>query len=95
VPFDHHADADGQPQPGPTQSDNLACLCTRHHRLKTHGKWRYRMTHPGVFEWTSPHGFRFRRDHTGSAPLDTGPDMRPFGERAITGDHEPHPPDRS
>jgi hypothetical protein len=67
VPFDHHADTDGRPQPGPTQSDNLACLCTRHHRLKTHGRWRYRMTDPGVFEWTSPHGYRFRRDHTGSS----------------------------
>ena len=56
VEFDHHAAAEGRPQPGPTQTDNLACLCRSHHRLKTHTAWRYRMTKPGVFEWTSPHG---------------------------------------
>jgi hypothetical protein len=54
---------------GQTASENLAPLCRRHHRLKTHGRWRYRMTSLGVFEWTSPHGHRFRRDHTGTSPI--------------------------
>ncbi|MBL0749030.1 DUF222 domain-containing protein [Nocardioides sp. G10] len=36
VEYDHHAEADGRPQPGPTASRNLACLCRFHHRLKTH-----------------------------------------------------------
>ena len=27
-------------------------------------------TAPGVFEWTSPHGHRYRRDHTGTTALD-------------------------
>jgi len=31
-------------------------------------RWRYRMTSLGVFEWTSPHGYRFRRDRTGTSP---------------------------
>jgi hypothetical protein len=70
IPYDHEAEADGRPQPGPTRTDNLACLCRFHHRLKTHSAWRYAMTAPGVFEWTSPHGHRYRRDHTGTTDLD-------------------------
>jgi hypothetical protein len=70
IPYDHDAEADGRPQPGPTSTDNLACLCRFHHRLKTHSAWRYETTAPGVFEWTSPHGHRYRRDHTGTTDLD-------------------------
>ncbi len=51
---DHDAEAQGRPQPGPTHTDNLAALCRFHHRLKTHSAWRYDMTAPGIFEWTSP-----------------------------------------
>jgi hypothetical protein len=69
VEYDHDAEAEGRPQPGPTTTSNLACLCRFHHRLKTHSPWRYRMTAPGVFEWTSPHGHRYRRDHTGTTHL--------------------------
>jgi hypothetical protein len=70
VEYDHDADAEGRPQPGPTSTDNLACLCRFHHRLKTHSAWRYAMVENGVFEWTSPHGHRYRRDHTGTTDLD-------------------------
>ncbi|MDT0186598.1 HNH endonuclease signature motif containing protein [Microbacterium sp. ARD31] len=69
VEFDHDAVAEGRPQPGPTTTSNLACLCRSHHRLKTHTAWRYRMVAPGVFEWTSPHGHHYRRDHSGSSPI--------------------------
>jgi len=69
VEFDHAAEAEGRPQPGPTQSDNLAALCRFHHRLKTHTAWRYRVTGRGCFEWTSPHGHRYRRDHTGTTAI--------------------------
>ncbi|WP_210502444.1 HNH endonuclease signature motif containing protein [Nocardioides xinjiangensis] len=77
IAYDHHADADadadvdGRPQPGPTATHNLAALCRTHHRLKTHTAWHYRAVEPGVFEWTSPHGHHYRRDHTGTSP--TGP----------------------
>ncbi|WP_210437974.1 HNH endonuclease signature motif containing protein [Nocardioides xinjiangensis] len=77
IAYDHHADADadadadGRPQPGPTATHNLAALCRTHHRLKTHTPWHYRMTSDGIFEWTSPHGHHYRRDHTGTSP--TGP----------------------
>ena len=78
IPFDHDAPADGRTHPGPTSTDNLAPLCRRHHRLKTHGRWSYTMTQPGVFVWTSPHGHTFRRDHTGSRQLDhPDPDSHP------------------
>jgi hypothetical protein len=70
IAYDHDADAEGRPQPGPTQTDNLACLCRFHHRLKTHSAWRYETTAPGVFVWTSPHGLRYRRDPTGTTDLD-------------------------
>ena len=43
VPFDHTDPTRG----GPTSTDNLAPLCRKHHRLKTKGRWRYRMTSPG------------------------------------------------
>src|SRR3954469_24337827 len=43
-------------QGGPTSSDNLAALCRRHHRLKTHGGWTYTVLEPGSYIWRSPHG---------------------------------------
>ncbi|TGN62970.1 HNH endonuclease [Nocardioides eburneiflavus] len=67
--WDDDAEAEGRPQPGPTTTSNLACLCRFHHRLKTHSPWRYEMTTPGVFAWTSPHGHRYRRDHTGTTDI--------------------------
>ncbi|WP_156411372.1 HNH endonuclease signature motif containing protein [Nocardioides sp. Soil805] len=79
VAYDHkHPD-----QGGSTSTDNLAALCRRHHRLKTHGRWRYEMTDPGVFTWTSPLGYTYLRDHTGSRPLG----------RACPEPHTVHPPD--
>ncbi|MCP3423398.1 HNH endonuclease signature motif containing protein [Nocardioides pinisoli] len=70
IPHDPDAQAEGRPQPGPTATWNLACLCRFHHRLKTHSAWRYDMVAPGTFEWTSPHGHRYRRDHTGTSSID-------------------------
>ncbi|CAB4965155.1 unannotated protein [freshwater metagenome] len=74
--YDHDAEAEGRPQPGPTETENLGALCRFHHRLKTHSAWRYEMTTPGVFDWTSPHGHRYRRDRTGTTALDP-PDPSP------------------
>ncbi|QBX54259.1 HNH endonuclease [Nocardioides seonyuensis] len=67
--YDHDAQAEGRPQPGPTETQNLAALCTFHHRLKTHTGWRYTMVDPGVFEWTSPDGHRYLRDPEGTTPI--------------------------
>ncbi|NPC43799.1 HNH endonuclease signature motif containing protein [Nocardioides sp. zg-1230] len=71
IPYDPDAEAEGRPQPGPTRTDNLACLCRGHHRLKTHSAWRYEMVAPGLFEWMSPHGYRFRRDRYGTTAIDS------------------------
>jgi hypothetical protein len=53
-------------QGGTTSTDNIAPLCRRHHRLKTHTTWRYAMLEPGTFLWSSPHGYQFLRDHHGT-----------------------------
>ncbi|MFC7359044.1 hypothetical protein [Nocardioides astragali] len=70
IEYDHDAEAEGRPQPGPTETDNLGALCRFHHRLKTHTAWHYDVIGPGEFVWTSPHGHRYRRDATGTIPLD-------------------------
>jgi hypothetical protein len=36
---------------GPTTLSNLATLCRRHHRLKTHGHWSLEMSPNGVCTW--------------------------------------------
>ena len=59
--------------PAQTSTDNLACLCRLHHRMKTHGGWNYQMIQPGVFLWRSPHGHRYLRDHTGTTDLTPPP----------------------
>ena len=59
---------------GTTSSDNIAPLCRRHHRLKTHSAWGYTMLEPGSFLWSSPHGYQFLRDHHGT--LDVSRDRR-------------------
>src|SRR5690606_24651393 len=61
--------AEDRLQPGPTTTANLAPLCRRHHRLKTHTGWHAQMPTPGTLIWTSPHGHRFRRDRTGTTAL--------------------------
>jgi hypothetical protein len=51
---------------GDTCTCELAPLCRTHHRLKTHGSWTYTPLEPGTFLWTSPHGYQYLRDHTGT-----------------------------
>jgi hypothetical protein len=45
--------------PGQTSPANLACLCRRHHRLKTFTGWTYERAGPGVYHWTNPHGLTY------------------------------------
>ena len=68
---------------GTTSSDNIAPLCRRHHRLKTHSPWGYTMLEPGTYLWSSPHGYQFLRDHHGTLDVSHDP-RRP----------ETHPPDQ-
>lgn len=56
---------------GPTCDCNIAPLCRRHHRAKTHTRWRYDKVDDTSFVWRSPNGLLFGRDHHGTMPLDT------------------------
>ncbi len=51
---------------GPTCPCNLAPLCRRHHRIKTHGGWSYTTLEPGHYLWTSKHGYQYLRDPDGT-----------------------------
>ena len=57
---------------GETCPCNLAPLCRRHHRLKTHTAWTYTILEPGSYLWTSPHRYQFLRDHTGTRDVTSG-----------------------
>ena len=66
--------------------------------MKTPGRWRYEMTEPGVFVWTSPLGNSYLRDHTGSHPSAApGPNPEhdahatPTPTRPTSEDHAPDP----
>jgi hypothetical protein len=56
-------------QQGATCSCNIAPLCRRHHRLKTHSPWSYVVVDPGTYVWTSPHGYQFLRDRIGTQDI--------------------------
>lgn len=58
---------------GPTSTDNLACLCRQHHRLKTHTPWTYRVLGLGEYLWTAPTGSQFLRTTTGTVALSDEP----------------------
>jgi hypothetical protein len=55
--------------PDQTRATNLARLCRFHHRLKTHGEWRYQRERDGSLTWTSPHHLTYRVDPTGTRRL--------------------------
>ncbi|GAA4673621.1 HNH endonuclease signature motif containing protein [Nocardioides nanhaiensis] len=55
-------------QGGATCTCNLAPLCRRHHRFKTHGAVTYRRLGPGAYEWEFQTGMTIVRDHLGTHP---------------------------
>jgi 5-methylcytosine-specific restriction endonuclease McrA len=60
--------------PGQTSTVNLAPLCRKHHRAKTHPSpagpsWHYRVLTPGTWLWTSPHARRYLVHPDGTTPL--------------------------
>lgn len=76
---------------GPTCSCNIAPLCRRHHRLKTHGGWRYTVLDPGTYLWSSPHGYSYLRDHGGTEDITDLPAQPPAPHEA---DPDGGPPER-
>lgn len=53
---DCHVDHNIPAPRGPTSVDNGGCLCERHHRVKTHGRWRLTQRSNGIYLWISPTG---------------------------------------
>lgn len=71
-PDEHAADCDhieAHVDGGTTCSCNIAPLCRRHHRLKTHSAWTYIPVERGTYLWTSPHGYQYLRNHHGTLDL--------------------------
>jgi hypothetical protein len=64
-----YQDPDQGGPPGQTRLGNLAPLHRFPHRVKTHGNWHLTQLAPGIYQWTSPHGHRYRVDHHGTHPL--------------------------
>jgi hypothetical protein len=73
---------------GQTASDNLAPLCRRHHRLKTHHVgWGYTVLEPGSYLW-------HRRTATSSCATTAAPPTSPATRHRIrptSSDPAPHP----
>ena len=77
-------------QGGSTCSCNLAALCRRHHRLKTHSTWTYTVLEPGSFLWSSPYGYQFLTDHEGTRDVTSDPRRRGPNDTTCLAD----PPDQ-
>ena len=95
-----HIDAARPPaHDGPTCSCNLAPLCRRHHRVKTHGGWTYTAVERGTYLWTKPARAQYLRDHDGTLDVTrTQPTARasrpaPAPTRPTGSDPAPHPAD--
>ncbi|UFU02026.1 HNH endonuclease [Ruania suaedae] len=58
---------------GPTTSTNLAALCRRHHRAKTHAGWTYQVITPGTYHWASPDGGAYLVTPAGTYNLPSTP----------------------
>jgi hypothetical protein len=54
---------------GPTCDCNVAPLCRRHHRTKTHTRWDYDKVDDTTFIWRSPNGLVMKRDHRGTTEI--------------------------
>ncbi|MFT4083997.1 MAG: DUF222 domain-containing protein [Nocardioides sp.] len=73
IAYQPDAPTPGIPQ---TTTDNLAPLCRTHHRLKTHGHWRYDKLAPGHYLWTSATDRTYHKTPTGTTHLHDPPDPR-------------------
>jgi hypothetical protein len=56
-------------QGGASGVGNYGPMTTRHHRIKTHGRWQVKQPFPGIYVWRDPHGGFYLVDHTGTRRL--------------------------
>ena len=76
--LDHLQPYDPLGPPGQTSTTTLAPLGRYAHRVKTHAPgWTVHRINPQTLEWTTPHGFRFHVDPTGTHRVHADPDSRP------------------
>jgi hypothetical protein len=61
---------------GPTQWDNLACLCEKHHHLKDETVWKVVQLDRGIMQWTSPAGRIYTTEPETQLPA---PDTHEYG----------------
>lgn len=76
--IDHVEPWTGTADGGQTSAANLITLCRRHHRLKTHNRWRVKIVNPPddepnaspetVIRWISPRGMKHDRVRTQAHP---------------------------
>ena len=72
IDVDHtipYLDPDQGGPPGQTRIGNLGPHTRRHHRLKTHGRWRVRQPEPGTWLWRSPRHRIYLINPSGTHPL--------------------------
>jgi len=60
--IDPYLDPDDGGPPGQTSPANLAPLCRRHHRAKTHADFHYHRLRDGSYRWTLPTGLQVTTD---------------------------------
>ena len=65
-PYVHGAAAVGA---GQSRIGNYGPLTTRHHRIKTFGRWQVKQPFPGIYLWRDPYGAMYLVDHTGTRTL--------------------------
>ncbi|WP_328525855.1 hypothetical protein [Kribbella sp. NBC_00359] len=84
--LDHLRPFDPLGPPGQTNTTNLAPLGRYGHRVKTHAHgWTVHRIDHKTLEWTTPHGFRFRVDPTGTHRLPQPADRRRSGSHSPDG----------
>ena len=84
-PRPHRSPTTRTDHPAKPRPANLACLCRRHHRAKTTGRWRYLRTPDGDYQWHGPYGTTYlvtdhgtRRLPQPPAPTQPGSGVRPM-----------------
>ena len=73
--LDHITPFDPTGPPGQTSTQNLQPLRRISHRIKTHAPgWTVNRIDDHTIEWTTPHGYTFRVDNTGTHQVSAPPD---------------------
>ncbi|WP_134105261.1 hypothetical protein [Kribbella pratensis] len=74
IDLDHIQSYNPHGPTGQTNTRNLAPLSRFGHRVKTHARgWTVRRVNTKTLEWTTPHGFTFHVDPTGTHRLPNSP----------------------